>query len=74
MTEMRTETRGSAIVNRAFLDYRENAGVIDGMFRGKLISMERGAATAYALNMLEDRGVLFIEPGALFVVEGCQWA
>ena len=31
--------------------------------RGKLVSSEQGKATAYALNMLEDRGELFIQPG-----------
>lgn len=63
MTEIRTETRGSAVVNRVFDSYEHSAGTIDSLFRGKLISMEQGSATAYALNMLEERGVLFIEPG-----------
>ena len=45
--------------------YEPSVGQIDALFKGKLISMESGTATAYALNMLEDRGVLFIEPGAL---------
>jgi GTP-binding protein len=30
---------------------------------GRLVSMDNGVATAYALNLLEARGVLFIEPG-----------
>jgi len=31
---------------------------------GVLVSMENGKSTAYALGQLEDRGVMFIEPGA----------
>ena len=30
---------------------------------GVLVSMENGKATAYGLGALEDRGVMFIEPG-----------
>ena len=63
VNEVKTETRGSAVVTRLFLEYKTSVGQIDALFRGKLISMDRGAATAYALNLLEDRGVLFIEPG-----------
>lgn len=63
MTEIRTETKGTAVVNRVFSSYEEDVGVIESLTRGKLVSMEQGNATAYALNMLEDRGALFIEPG-----------
>lgn len=65
MTEIRTETRGSAVVNRVFSGYEASAGHIESLFRGKLVSMEQGQATGYALNMIEDRGVLFIEPGTV---------
>jgi GTP-binding protein len=30
---------------------------------GVLVSMENGSATAYSLGSLEDRGIMFIEPG-----------
>ena len=63
MNEVKTDTRGSAVVTRIFHSYDSTVGHIEALFKGKLISMESGKATAYALNMLEDRGVLFIEPG-----------
>jgi predicted membrane GTPase involved in stress response len=69
MTEVRTETRGSAVVNRVFQEYSESAGHIESLFKGKLISMDQGSATAYALNMIEERGQLFIEPGNLTSVK-----
>lgn len=31
---------------------------------GVLVSMENGKASAYGLGQLEDRGIMFIEPGA----------
>jgi GTP-binding protein len=31
--------------------------------RGALVSMETGPATAYALEMVQERGVLFVSPG-----------
>ncbi len=65
MNEVKTDTRGSAVVTRMVVGYEPSVGQIDALFKGKLISMESVTATAYALNMLEDRGVLFIEPGAL---------
>jgi GTP-binding protein len=30
---------------------------------GVLVSMAKGAATAYSIGHLEDRGIMFIEPG-----------
>lgn len=96
--EVKTDTRGSAVVTRMVKGYEPSVGQIDANFKGKLISMENSKvghgditqrsarmtilspnnpfilnlffththvkkATAYALNMLEDRGILFIEPG-----------
>jgi GTP-binding protein len=50
-------------MNRLFEKYGPYKGPIQGRQNGVLISMEKGAAVAYALNMLEERGVLFISPG-----------
>ena len=38
-------------------------GAIQGRQNGVLISMEQGEAVPYALNALEDRGILFVSPG-----------
>ncbi len=61
--EFLSDTRGTGIMNRLFEKYGPYKGPIQGRQNGVLISMERGKAVAYALNMLEERGVLFISPG-----------
>ena len=50
-------------MNRLFEKYGPYKGPIQGRQNGVLISMEQGEAVAYALNMLEERGILFIAPG-----------
>ena len=62
LSEFRTDTRGTGIMNRVFLEFGEFRGAIDAYRPGVLISMENGAAATYALNNLEARGVLFIGP------------
>jgi GTP-binding protein len=61
--EFLSDTRGTGIMNRLFERYGPYKGPITGRQNGVLISMEQGEAVAYALNMLEERGVLFISPG-----------
>jgi len=61
--EFLSDTRGTGIMNRLFEKYGPHKGPISGRQNGVLISMEQGKAVAYALNALEDRGVLFISPG-----------
>jgi GTP-binding protein len=61
--EFLSDTRGTGIMNRLFERYGPYKGPISGRQNGVLISMERGKAVAYALNALEERGVLFISPG-----------
>lgn len=65
MTEFMTMTKGYGMLNHTFKEYRNMAGSAVGERKlGVLVSMENGKATAYALGQLEDRGVMFIEPGA----------
>jgi GTP-binding protein len=61
--EFLSDTRGTGIMNRLFDRYGPYKGPIQGRQNGVLISMETGAAVGYALNMLEERGILFIAPG-----------
>ncbi|MXO61253.1 translational GTPase TypA [Altererythrobacter salegens] len=61
--EFLSDTRGTGIMNRLFEKYGPYKGRIEGRQNGALISMEQGEAVAYALNALEDRGVLFVSPG-----------
>ncbi|NUT00785.1 MAG: translational GTPase TypA [Sphingomonas sp.] len=61
--EFLSDTRGTGIMNRLFEKYGPYKGAITGRQNGVLISMEQGKAVAYALNALEERGILFISPG-----------
>jgi GTP-binding protein len=61
--EFLSDTRGTGIMNRLFEKYGPYKGPISGRQNGVLISMELGQAVAYALNALEERGVLFVSPG-----------
>ncbi|WP_205481168.1 translational GTPase TypA [Sphingomonas arenae] len=61
--EFLSDTRGTGIMNRLFEKYGPYKGPISGRQNGVLISMEKGKAVAYALNALEDRGIMFISPG-----------
>ena len=64
MTEFMTTTKGYGIINHTFKEYRKLASSKVGQRKqGVLVSMENGKATAYALGQLEDRGIMFIEPG-----------
>ncbi len=63
-SEFMSLTRGYGILNHSFDSYQPViAGQIGGRHQGVLISMETGKATAYGIMQVEDRGVIFIEPG-----------
>jgi GTP-binding protein len=63
-SEFLTDTRGSGIMNRSFSGYEPYKGSIEGRSRGVLVSNAAGNAVPYALFFLEERGTLFINPGA----------
>ena len=63
-TEFMTMTKGYGILNHTFKEYLPMVTTEVGKRKnGVLVSMENGKSTAYALGQLEDRGVMFIEPG-----------
>jgi GTP-binding protein len=62
-SELLTDTRGTAILNRLFHSYAPHKGSLQGRRNGVLISTDAGEAVAYALWNLEDRGPMMIEPG-----------
>jgi GTP-binding protein len=62
-TEFLTETRGTGLLYHTFLEYGPYRGEIAGRNRGALISKEGGDTTAYAIEPLQERTVLFISPG-----------
>ncbi|MDD2319011.1 MAG: translational GTPase TypA [Geobacteraceae bacterium] len=61
--EILTETRGTGIMTHTFHGYAPYKGDIPGRKNGVLIAMEHGETTAYSLDALQPRGVLFIGPG-----------
>ena len=63
-TDFMTMTKGYGILNHTFKEYMPKTSAEVGERKlGVLVSMENGKATAYSLGALEDRGVMFIEPG-----------
>jgi GTP-binding protein len=62
-SELLTDTRGTAVMNRLFHEYAAFKGDIPGRRNGVLISTDQGDAVAYALWNLEARGPMMIEPG-----------
>ena len=63
-TDFMTLTKGYGIMNHTFKEYLPYENVVIGERKlGVLVSMENGNATAYSIGNLEDRGVMFIEPG-----------
>ena len=64
--EVATATRGTAVMHHMYLEDREYAGPIGrGSDRGKLVCNEMGKATLFALESLQARGTLFVEPGEM---------
>lgn len=62
-SELMTDTRGSAVMNRLFHSFEPYKGDIPGRTNGVLISNDQGEAVAYAMWNLEDRGPMIIDPG-----------
>ncbi|STD10355.1 Tyrosine phosphorylated protein A [Dermatophilus congolensis] len=62
-TEFLTETRGTGIANHMFHRYEPWFGPISTRQAGSLVADRSGAVTAYAMVNLQERGVLFVEPG-----------
>ncbi len=62
--EFLTDTRGTGVMSRLFHGYAPYKGPVEGRRNGVLISTAQGAAVAYALWNLEERGPMFINPGA----------
>ncbi|GAA3610547.1 translational GTPase TypA [Marihabitans asiaticum] len=62
-TEFLTETRGTGIAHHVFEGYEPWAGTITTRISGSLVADRSGPVTAYAMVNLQERGVLFVEPG-----------
>jgi GTP-binding protein len=62
-TAFLTETRGAGIMNHIFDGYEPWQGDIAHRPNGSLVSDRTGKTTAYAIEHLQPRGVLFLAPG-----------
>jgi GTP-binding protein len=61
-TKMLTATQGMAIMHHNFHEFRPIKPSLEGRANGVLISIETAKATGYAIENLQDRGFLFVEP------------
>jgi GTP-binding protein len=57
-----TETKGTGIMNHLFAGWESWHGPIASRLTGALVADRPGAATAYAISNLQERGVMFIDP------------
>lgn len=62
-TEFLTETRGTGIAHHVFDGYEPWFGQIVTRLSGSMVADRTGPVTAYAMVNLQERGVLFVEPG-----------
>lgn len=58
-----TATRGTGIFNTLFAGYEPFLGDIDTVEQGKLVALETGIVTSYALVKLQQRGEFVVRPG-----------
>ena len=62
-TDMVNLTSGRAVMSHMFKEYAPHCGAVTSRLSGTLVSMDKGVATAFALDTLQERGKLFISPG-----------
>jgi GTP-binding protein len=55
-------------MSHLFHEYGTDRGEIAARKNGSLVSMDAGEATSYALNMVQERGRLMVEPGDMIYV------
>ncbi len=62
-SDLVTLTSGNGVMSHLFLKYSPYSGELVTRSTGTLVSMENGISMAYALDMLQARGSLFVSPG-----------
>jgi GTP-binding protein len=62
-TEFLTDTRGTGLLNHLFDGWDEWQGDIAHRQNGALVADRTGRTTSYAIDHLQDRGVMFVPPG-----------
>jgi GTP-binding protein len=63
-TEFLTETRGTGILHHVFEGYEPWVGDLRTRPSGSLVADRRGLVTSFALFNLQERGSMFVGPGA----------
>ena len=58
-----TDTRGTGLLNHLFDGYEAWQGEIPHRMTGALVADRAGKVTAYAIERVQDRGEIFVEPG-----------
>lgn len=58
-----TDTRGTGLMSHRFMSYEPYAGELPVRTKGAMISMENGTIRGYALDNLQERGILFVGHG-----------
>jgi GTP-binding protein len=61
-SQFMTDTRGTGVIYTQFAGYGPWAGTVKSRTNGVLIANEIGVSNAYALDTLQERGILFIGP------------
>ena len=61
--EFVVDTKGDGILSSHFIGFRPHAGQIKKHEFGSMISMENGQAVGFALWNLQERGILYMDPG-----------
>lgn len=64
MTDFMTLTKGYGIINHTFSEYKlAKSHSVGERKNGAMVATDPGLSTAYAIESLEPRGTMFIEPG-----------
>ncbi len=63
-SEFIADTRGLGIINTLFHGYAQDNGYSHEREQGSLIAHENGITNTYGLTNIQDRGLLFLGPGA----------
>jgi GTP-binding protein len=59
-TRLLNATRGEAVINHVLIGYQDFCGDVPRRANGVMISSDRGVATPYAIDGLQQRGIFFI--------------
>ena len=62
-SRMLQATGGEIVMHHRFYEYEYFKGSIPERQTGSIVSMANGAANAYSLDALQDRGIFFVEAG-----------